>query len=79
MPQARPSDDGPRSTRKVQPVQSSRASFLWLFSSVAMVAHLWSFLGLRDGLFVGLAMDFVSRRVRVVDGVCSPILLSSNA
>ena len=28
---------GPRSTRKVQPVQSSRASFLWLFSSVAMV------------------------------------------
>ena len=39
MPQARPSDDGPRSTRKVQPVQSSRASFLWLFSSVAMVVE----------------------------------------
>ena len=37
MPQARPSLLGPRSTRKVQPVQSSRASFLWLFSSVAMV------------------------------------------
>ena len=36
MPQARPSLLGPRSTRKVQPVQSSRASFLWLFSSVAM-------------------------------------------
>ena len=35
--QARPSLLGPRSTRKVQPVQSSRASFLWLFSSVAMV------------------------------------------
>ena len=32
MPQARPSLLGPRSTRKVQPVQSSRASFLWLFS-----------------------------------------------
>ena len=37
MPQARPSLLGTRSTRKVQPVQSSRASFLWLFSSVAMV------------------------------------------
>ena len=37
LPQARPSLLGPRSTRKVQPVQSSRASFLWLFSSVAMV------------------------------------------
>ena len=35
--EARPSLLGPRSTRKVQPVQSSRASFLWLFSSVAMV------------------------------------------
>ena len=34
---ALPSLLGPRSTRKVQPVQSSRASFLWLFSSVAMV------------------------------------------
>ena len=37
MAEARPSLLGPRSTRKVQPVQSSRASFLWLFSSVAMV------------------------------------------
>ena len=39
MPQARPSLLGPRSTRKVQPVQSSRASFLWLFSSVAIPAE----------------------------------------
>ena len=38
MPQARPSDDGPRSTRKVQLVNSSRTTFLGLFSSVAMVA-----------------------------------------
>jgi len=38
MPQARPSDDGPRSTRKVQPVSSACTTFLILFSLVAMVA-----------------------------------------
>ena len=47
MPQARPSLLGPRSTRKVQPVQSSRASFLWLFSSVAMPAEGLAVLGER--------------------------------